>query len=64
MRFVIAVTDVEPGRDWCRPPDERSPLSLCVGGSLGAAGLLASDCSGFPATTQSHSNYPQFKACV
>lgn len=53
LRFVIAVTDTEPGHD--------SRGSSCVGCSLGAVGLLASNCSGF---SQSQSNYPQFKAAV
>lgn len=64
LRFVIAVTDTEPGHDSCQPEDERSRASLCVGCSLGAAGLSASNCSGFSQRTQSRSNYPQFKAAV
>lgn len=64
LRFVIAVTDTEPGHDSCEPEDERSYASLCVGCSLGAAGRSASNCSGFSQRTQSWSNYPQFKAAV
>ena len=47
QRFVITVTDVEPGHDSCRPEDERSLVSLCVGCGLGIAGLSAFNCSGF-----------------
>lgn len=64
LRFVIAVRDTEPGHDSCRPQDERSHASLCVGRSSGAAGLSASNCSGFARRTQSRSNYPQFKVAV
>lgn len=63
-RVVIAAADTGPGHGARRPGDERSPASLCVGRSLGAAGLLASNCSGFSQRTRSQSNYPQFKAAV